>query len=41
MITDDNLVLGGRRLLEVDNTLPVPVNVPLRFLISSSDVLHS
>jgi len=41
MVTEDNLVFGGKRLLEVDNTLPVPVNVPLCFLITSSDVLHA
>lgn len=29
------------RLLEVDNRLIVPVRIPLRFLVSSSDVIHS
>lgn len=29
------------RLLEVDNRLVVPTRVPLRFLVSSSDVIHS
>ena len=41
MLMDDDLELGGRRLLDVDKPLFVPVNVPLRFLITSSDVLHS
>ena len=31
----------GHRLLEVDNRLLLPTNVNLRFLITSSDVLHS
>lgn len=44
---DSNLVLeadlaqGAKRLLEVDRRLYLPVNVPLRILITSSDVLHS
>lgn len=29
------------RLLEVDNRLVVPTSLPIRFLVSSSDVLHS
>lgn len=29
------------RLLEVDNRLIVPTSLPIRFLVSSSDVLHS
>lgn len=29
------------RLLEVDNRLTLPTNFPLRFLISSADVIHS
>lgn len=29
------------RLLEVDNRLTIPTYVPLRFLVSSSDVIHS
>jgi heme/copper-type cytochrome/quinol oxidase subunit 2 len=41
MLVEDNLEEGDRRLLEVDKPLVVPVNVPLRFLITSMDVLHS
>lgn len=41
MLTEDNLDFGGKRLLDVDKPLFVPVNVPLRFLITSADVLHS
>lgn len=29
------------RLLEVDNRLLIPTSLPIRFLVSSSDVLHS
>lgn len=41
MVVDDYLEYGDKRLLEVDNPLIVPVNVSLRFLITSADVLHS
>lgn len=29
------------RLLEVDNRLIIPTNMPIRFLVSSADVIHS
>jgi len=41
MVTEDDLTVGDKRLLEVDKPLFVPVNVPLRFLITSVDVLHA
>lgn len=41
IIPESDLILGARRLLEVDNRLYLPVNVPLRILITSTDVLHS
>jgi len=41
LITMDNLELGTKRLLEVDNRLVLPINVTLRFLITAGDVLHS
>jgi len=34
-------MFGTKRLLEVDKRLIVPVNIPLRFLITSGDVLHA
>jgi cytochrome c oxidase subunit 2 len=37
----DNLKIGQKRLLEVDNRLVLPTNTTIRFLVSSSDVLHS
>nr|YP_010758126.1 cytochrome c oxidase subunit II [Macroscelides flavicaudatus]WEW63436.1 cytochrome c oxidase subunit II [Macroscelides flavicaudatus] len=41
MIPTNELVPGGLRLLEVDNRVVLPVDVPVRMLISSEDVLHS
>jgi len=41
IIDTDNLELGFKRLLEVDNRLVLPTNMTTRFLVSSSDVLHS
>lgn len=41
MISDDDLVIGGLRLLEVDNRVVLPVNTHIRVLITSADVLHS
>jgi len=41
LVMDDDLPFGSRRLLEVDNKLVVPVNMTLRILVTSGDVLHS
>jgi cytochrome c oxidase subunit 2 len=41
MVLEDDLPEGGLRLLEVDNRLYLPVNTPIRMLITSADVLHS
>jgi heme/copper-type cytochrome/quinol oxidase subunit 2 len=41
MVADDDLIEGTHRLLEVNNKLLLPVGVPVRFLITSVDVLHS
>jgi len=41
MLLEDDLPEGGLRLLEVDNRLYLPVNTPVRMLITSADVLHS
>nr|QMV34625.1 cytochrome c oxidase subunit II [Galegeeska revoilii] len=41
MIPTNELPPGGLRLLEVDNRVVLPVEVPIRMLISSEDVLHS
>lgn len=37
----DNFVLGDLILLEVDNRLVLPYGVPIRFILTSSDVIHS
>jgi len=41
LVFDDDLSKGTHRLLEVDNRLFLPVGVPVRLLITSTDVLHS
>lgn len=41
LILEDDLELGYKRLLEVDNRLVLPTYIGLRFLIMSVDVLHS
>jgi cytochrome c oxidase subunit 2 len=40
MIPDDELSLGQLRLLEVDNSVVLPVGAYIRINITSSDVLH-
>jgi len=41
LINENELNFGAKRLLEVDKRLVVPINVILRFLVTSSDVLHA
>lgn len=41
MIPEEMLEPGDLRLLEVDNALHLPVGIPIRLLITSSDVIHS
>lgn len=41
MLPDDELLFGDIRLLEVDNTIILPLRTFVRINISSSDVLHS
>lgn len=41
MIPEEMLQPGDLRLLEVDNSLHLPVGVPIRLLITSADVIHS
>ena len=40
MIPTSDLNSGEFRLLEVDNKLLIPVNVNVRLIISSTDVIH-
>jgi len=41
IIPTEVLEFGTKRLLEVDNRLIIPVKLPIRFLITSGDVLHA
>jgi cytochrome c oxidase subunit 2 len=41
MLTDEDLRPGQLRMLEVDNPLVLPQDVPVRLLITSADVIHS
>jgi heme/copper-type cytochrome/quinol oxidase subunit 2 len=40
-IQEKDLKSGGKRLLEVSNPLYIPIGLPIRFLVTSADVLHS
>lgn len=41
MIAENDLKPGQLRLLDVDNEVLLPVNAHVRFLVTSTDVLHS
>jgi cytochrome c oxidase subunit 2 len=41
MITEDDLLFGSFRLLEVDNYVVLPVDVHVRVIVTAGDVLHS
>lgn len=41
MSHEEDITLGGLRLLEVDHRTKLPINRNIKFLITSSDVLHS
>lgn len=41
ILPDDDLPIGYPRLLCVDQVLVLPINVPLRVLVTSNDVIHS
>ena len=41
MVGEDDLPLGGLRLLEVDHRVVLPVNTHIRVLVTAADVLHS
>ena len=41
MIPTEDLESGQFRLLEVDNRVVLPVNTHIRFICTSSDVVHS
>jgi heme/copper-type cytochrome/quinol oxidase subunit 2 len=41
LLPDLDLPFGGFRLLEVDNRVKLPVELHIRTLVTSTDVLHS
>ncbi len=41
MVPEEDLAVGQLRLLSTDNAMVVPVGVPVRLLVTSSDVIHS
>jgi heme/copper-type cytochrome/quinol oxidase subunit 2 len=41
MVAEDELTVGGLRLLEVDNRLTLPIRTNIRMIITAVDVLHS
>ncbi len=41
MIQETDLRFGSLRLLEVDKPLYLPVDVPIRIIFTSADVLHA
>ena len=41
MVSDDDLVKGTHRLLEVDNRVVLPVNTHIRVLVTGADVIHN
>jgi len=40
IVPDSDLELGQFRLLDVDNRVVVPVDTPIRFIVTGQDVLH-
>jgi cytochrome c oxidase subunit 2 len=41
MVPTDDLQFGELRLLEVDNRILLPINTHIRFIVTSTDVIHS
>ena len=41
MVPTDELIKGDLRLLEVDNRIILPINTPIRVIITAADVLHA
>jgi len=41
MVSENDLEVGQLRLLEVDKKLVLPVCLPIRFVVTAADVLHS
>jgi heme/copper-type cytochrome/quinol oxidase subunit 2 len=41
MVLEEDLKEGALRLLDVDKPLVLPINIKIRLLVTSTDVLHS
>jgi len=41
ILEEDMLWKGGLRMLETDNSLILPINTKIRFIVTSNDVIHS
>nr|YP_010620169.1 cytochrome c oxidase subunit 2 [Gredgaria maugeana]WAX04205.1 cytochrome c oxidase subunit 2 [Gredgaria maugeana] len=41
MISEEDLIKGQLRLLEVDNRMVIPIQTHIRIIVSAADVLHS
>jgi len=41
LVLNEDLENGNKRLLDTDNYVVLPMGVPIKFLITSADVLHS
>jgi heme/copper-type cytochrome/quinol oxidase subunit 2 len=41
MLAEEDLPVGGHRLLEVDNRVYIPRLTSIRMIVTASDVLHS
>jgi len=41
MVLESDLEYGALRLLEVDNRLLLPIETPIRLLVTATDVIHS
>jgi len=41
LINETDLILGEKRLLQSDNAIILPLETQIRFVLTSSDVIHS
>lgn len=41
ILEEEMLWKGGLRMLETDNTIILPINTKIRFIVTSNDVIHS
>jgi len=41
MVSIEDLVTGGLRLIDTTKSVVLPIGVPIKVLVTSADVLHS